>query len=68
MLDTLLVTLLAERLSNIKPSFFMAQRAAELKAAGQPVIAWPQGPDFDTPDFIKEASYAAIKAEINTPG
>ena len=41
----------------------ISARAAELKAAGQPVIALAAGePDFDTPDFIKEASYAAIKA------
>ena len=61
----MLATLLANRLSNIKPSPTMAisARAAEMKAAGEPVIALAAGePDFDTPDFIKEASYAAIKA------
>ena len=57
--------MLANRLSNIKPSPTMAisARAAELKAAGEPVIALAAGePDFDTPDFIKDAACAAIAA------
>ncbi|MCB1816196.1 MAG: aspartate transaminase, partial [Candidatus Competibacteraceae bacterium] len=36
-------------------------RAAELKAAGKDVIGLGAGePDFDTPDFIKEAAIQAI--------
>jgi len=56
--------LLANRLSNIKPSPTMAisAKAMEMKASGIPVIGLAAGePDFDTPDFIKEAAYAAIK-------
>lgn len=56
--------LLATRLSNIKPSPTMAisAKAMEMKAAGIPVIGLAAGePDFDTPDFIKDASYEAIK-------
>jgi aspartate aminotransferase len=57
--------LVASRLNRIKPSPTLAvtNKAAELKAAGKDVIALSAGePDFDTPDFIKEAAYAAIKA------
>lgn len=38
-------------------------KAKELQAAGQDVIALGAGePDFDTPDAIKEAAWASIKA------
>ncbi len=41
----------------------MAQLARNLAAQGNPVISLTLGePDFDTPDFIKEAAYAALKA------
>ncbi len=56
---------LAERLSRIKPSPTMAVtgRARELKAAGHDVIGLGAGePDFDTPDHVKEAAIAAIRA------
>ena len=56
---------LAERLGRIKPSPTMAvtARAAELKAAGHDVIGLGAGePDFDTPDPVKEAAIAAIRA------
>ncbi len=56
---------LANRLARIKPSLSLAvtQRAADLKAAGQDVIALALGePDFDTPDHIKAAAIAAINA------
>ncbi len=59
------MSLIASRLGRIKPSPTLAitTKAAELKAAGKDVIALSAGePDFDTPDFIKEAAYAAIKA------
>jgi aspartate aminotransferase len=55
----------AERLSRIKPSPTMAVtgRARELKAAGHDVIGLGAGePDFDTPDHVKEAAIAAIRA------
>jgi aspartate aminotransferase len=57
--------IVADRLGRIKPSPTLAitNKAAELKAAGKDVIALSAGePDFDTPDFVKEAAYAAIKA------
>ena len=57
------MSFLAKRLDRIKPSPTIAvtQKAAELKAAGRDVIGLGAGePDFDTPDFIKEAAVAAI--------
>lgn len=58
------MSIVADRLSRIKPSPTIAvtNKAKELKAAGRDVIGLGAGePDFDTPDFVKEASYAAIK-------
>ena len=57
------MSLIAERLSRIKPSptIAVSTMASELKAAGQDVIGLGAGePDFDTPDNIKEAAIAAI--------
>ena len=57
-------TLIAERMSLIKPSPTMAvtKMAAEMKAAGQDIIGLGAGePDFDTPDHIKNAAIEAIK-------
>ena len=54
---------LAARLDRIKPSPTIAvtTKANELKAAGRDIIGLGAGePDFDTPEHIKEASYAAI--------
>jgi aspartate aminotransferase len=56
---------LSSSLARIKPSPTMAvtARAAELKAEGKDVIGLGAGePDFDTPDHIKEAAIAAIRA------
>ena len=50
-------------LGRIKPSPTLAvtARAAELKAQGRDVIGLGAGePDFDTPDFVKEAAIRAI--------
>jgi aspartate aminotransferase len=45
------------------PTIAVSNRAAELKAAGKDVIGLGAGePDFDTPDNIKEAAIAAIRA------
>lgn len=58
------MSILAKRLSVIKPSPTIAvtTKAAELKAAGRDIIGLGAGePDFDTPDFIKEAATAAMK-------
>ena len=56
---------LADRMGRIKPSPTMAvtARAAELKAAGRDIIGLGAGePDFDTPDPVKDAAIAAIRA------
>jgi aspartate aminotransferase len=58
------MSIVATRLSRIKPSPTIAvtNKAAELKAAGKDVIGLGAGePDFDTPDYIKDVAYAAIK-------
>lgn len=57
------MTFLAKRLGRIKPSptIGVTQKAAELKAQGRDVIGFGAGePDFDTPQFIKDAAKAAI--------
>lgn len=54
---------LAARVQRIKPSptFAVSARADELMAAGKNIISLSLGePDFDTPDFIKEAAIKAI--------
>lgn len=59
------MSIVASRLSRIKPSPTLAitNKAAELKAAGRDIISLSVGePDFDTPDYIKDAANAAIKA------
>jgi len=56
---------LSPAVSRIRPSATMAvsARAAALKAAGRDVIGLGAGePDFDTPDHVKEAAIAAIRA------
>ena len=55
---------LSSRVERVKPSatLAVANRAAELKAAGQDIIDLSVGePDFDTPEFIKEAAIKAIQ-------
>ena len=57
------MSLVASRLQAIKPSPTLAvsAKAAKLKAEGKDVIAMGAGePDFDTPQFIKDAAIAAI--------
>ncbi len=57
------MTFLATRLDRMKPSPTIAvtTKAAELKAAGKDVVSLGAGePDFDTPDFIKDAAIAAL--------
>ena len=57
------MSLIADRLKVIKPSPTLAvsAKAAKLKAEGRDVIAMGAGePDFDTPQFIKDAAIAAI--------
>lgn len=55
--------MLANRLSSIKPSptLMMISKAAQLKAQGVDVISLSAGePDFDTPEFIKQAATEAM--------
>lgn len=55
---------LSKRAMQIKPSTTMAisSRAAEMKAAGLPVVTFGAGePDFDTPAHIRAAGIAAIE-------
>jgi len=57
------MSILANRLSRIKPSATLAvtAKAKELKAAGKDIIGLGAGePDFDTPDFIKNAAKKAL--------
>lgn len=59
------MSIIADRLSRIKPSptLAVAAKAKELKAAGKDVIGLGVGePDFDTPDFIKNAAKKAMDA------
>jgi aspartate aminotransferase len=54
---------LSDRVQQVKPSPTLAvtAKAAELKAAGKDVIGLGAGePDFDTPEFIKEAAIKAL--------
>ena len=54
---------ISERLKKIKPSATIAisSKAMEMRAAGINVISMSAGePDFDTPEFIKEAAKDAM--------
>ncbi|MEO1562460.1 MAG: pyridoxal phosphate-dependent aminotransferase [Pseudomonadota bacterium] len=59
------MSIISHSVQNLKPSQTIAisTKAAELRAEGRDVIALSAGePDFDTPDFIKDAAKAAIDA------
>lgn len=59
------MSILADRLNRIKPSptVAVAAKARALKDAGRDIIGLGLGePDFDTPDFVKEAAIAAMQA------
>jgi len=56
---------ISDALGRIQPSatLAMTSRVLELKRAGVDVIGLGAGePDFDTPDFVKEAAIAAIRS------
>ena len=56
---------LADRLARVKasPTMAITALATELKAAGRDIIGLSVGePDFDTPENIKDAAIAAIRA------
>ena len=58
-------TRLAQRLEKVNPSSTLAitSKAKKLKADGFDVVSLAAGePDFDTPDFIKDAAFEAIKS------
>ncbi|MEO0441261.1 MAG: pyridoxal phosphate-dependent aminotransferase [Pseudomonadota bacterium] len=58
------MTSLSQSIQRIQPSATMAMsgRVTELKAQGIDVIGLSAGePDFDTPDFVKEAAMKAIR-------
>ena len=61
--------LLSERILNMATSatLAMAAKARELKAQGKDIIGLSLGePDFNTPDFIKEAAKTAIDENYNS--
>ncbi|MGA2775103.1 MAG: pyridoxal phosphate-dependent aminotransferase [Candidatus Omnitrophota bacterium] len=56
--------MIAERLRKIKPSPTLAitSKAKKLKAEGEDIVSLAAGePDFDTPQFIKDAAIEAIR-------
>jgi aspartate aminotransferase len=58
---------IAERVRRIQPSLTLAvsAKAAKLRAQGVDVIAFGVGePDFDTPQFIKDAAVAAMQKGV----
>lgn len=59
---------ISPRLKNLKPSATLAMtaKARELKEQGKDIISLSIGePDFETPDFIKEAAIQAIRENHN---
>ena len=61
--------LLSERILNMATSatLAMAAKARELKAEGKDIIGLSLGePDFNTPDFIKDAAKTAIDENYNS--
>ena len=59
---------LSERINSLAPSatLEMAAKARELRAAGKDIIGLSLGePDFNTPDYIKEAAIQAINDDYN---
>jgi aspartate aminotransferase len=60
---------LSERIKSLPASatLAMAAKARELKNEGKDIIGLSLGePDFNTPDFIKEAAIEAINADYNS--
>ncbi len=59
---------LSDRINNVTPSatLEMAEKARELRALGKDIIGLSLGePDFNTPDYIKEAAIQAINDDYN---
>ncbi len=60
---------LSDRINSLSPSatLEMAAKARELRAAGKDIIGLSLGePDFNTPDYIKEAAIKAINDDYNS--
>ena len=60
---------LSKRINSLPVSqtLAMAAKARELKAAGKDIISLSLGePDFNTPDFIKDAAVEAINQDYNS--
>ncbi|MEP5255600.1 MAG: pyridoxal phosphate-dependent aminotransferase [Winogradskyella arenosi] len=60
---------LSDRINNLSTSatLAMAAKARELRAEGKDIIGLSLGePDFDTPDFIKDAAIEAINQNYNS--
>ncbi|WP_179351525.1 pyridoxal phosphate-dependent aminotransferase [Winogradskyella vidalii] len=60
---------LSDRINNLSTSatLAMAAKARELRAEGKDIIGLSLGePDFNTPDFIKEAAIEAINQDYNS--
>lgn len=60
---------LSERINSVTPSatLEMAAKARELRASGKDIIGLSLGePDFNTPDYIKEAAKQAINDDYNS--
>jgi len=63
------MSILSDRINNLSTSqtLAMAALARELKAQGKDIISLSLGePDFNTPDFIKEAAKKAIDENYST--
>ena len=63
------MSLLSDRVLNMSTSatLAMAAKARELKAEGKDIIGLSLGePDFNTPDFIKEAAIEAVNQNFNS--
>ncbi|MCB0434349.1 MAG: aminotransferase class I/II-fold pyridoxal phosphate-dependent enzyme, partial [Mangrovimonas sp.] len=61
--------LLSDRINNMSTSatLAMAAKTRELKTQGKDIIGLSLGePDFNTPDFIKEAAIQAINDNYNS--
>jgi aspartate aminotransferase len=64
-----MMSILSDRINNLSTSqtLAMAALARELKAQGKDIISLSLGePDFNTPDFIKEAAKKAIDENYST--
>ena len=60
---------LSDRINNLPVSqtLAMAAKARELKGQGKDIISLSLGePDFNTPDFIKDAAIEAINQDYNS--